>query len=293
MNSYEVFVFIVREGSFSAAAKKLHRTPSAVSKLVSQLESTLNVQLFDRSTRSLKLTEAGKLYFERAEDIVKRMHDATTELREFTGEPSGRIRITFPNALSNSPIIPVLAEFTQQYPKVNFDINVSVEKKNLIHDDFDFAFRLGVLPDSGMKAIHLFDIEPAFAASPSLIKKQGGIPKSASELLRYPLLTPNNIDVIKHLLSIAPDLSPDQQGVFHTGIDISTFLNLAMAGFSACFCFKHSIQDHVASGALVDITPPELNFKTPVSLVYQSYQNMPVKFQCFIQQFKRVFIETP
>lgn len=291
MNSYEVFVSIVKYGSFSAAAKKIHRTPSAVSKQISQLESQLNVQLFDRTTRNLKLTEAGQIYYERAQDIVKRMQDAKTELLEFSGEPNGRIRITFPNSLSDSPIIPVLAEFTQRYPNVSFDINVSVEKKSLIKDDFDFAFRIGPLPDSGMKAIRLFDIEPAFTASPELIKKHGEPPRSINELLRYPLLTPNNMDIVKQLIASASEGVTGKQGPFHTGVDITTFLNLAKAGFSASFCFKHSIAEHVASGALVDITPPDLGFKVPVSLVFQPYQHMPAKFKCFIEMFRSVFIE--
>ena len=290
MNHYEAFVTVVKEGSFSAAAKKLHRTPSAISKLIAQLEDNLGVQLFDRTTRTIKMTEAGELYYSRALDIARRVQDAESELKEFSGEPCGQIRLTFPNALSSSPIIPVLADFSKRYPKVSFDLNVSVEKKNLLEDNFDFAFRQGPLEDSSMVAIKLFDLEPAFCASPAFVETHGK-PANLQALLQLPLMAPNNVNFIQRMKALQPEDNIDSRslGLFHSGNDISTFYRLAEAGFSASFCFRHSLQEYIDRGTLVDITPKELKVRFPIFLVYQSYQYMPVKHRVFIDTFKKAF----
>ncbi|KZX77009.1 hypothetical protein A3715_11980 [Oleiphilus sp. HI0009] len=291
MNNYEAFDAVVTHGSFTKAAKQLHRSPSAISKLIAQLEEQLGIQLFDRTTRCLNLTEAGKLYSERCKEIVQKMDEAETELREFSGEAVGKIRITFPNALSSSPIIPVLSEFTARYPKVSFDSNASIEKKNLTEDDYDFAFRLGTLEDSGMIGIKLFDIEPAFAASQALVE-QYGKPKHISDLTNYPLLIPNNIP-IKKLLTHEDSPIPHPTNLVHTGVDIATFLNLASSGFAASFCFQHMLKPFIEKGSLIDTTPPDVASKIPVYLIYKNYQYMPVKHRCFIDLFKSAFIDSP
>ncbi|MFT6908000.1 MAG: DNA-binding transcriptional LysR family regulator [Oleiphilaceae bacterium] len=108
MNSYDIFVEVVKLKSFSAVAKKFHRSPSAISKL----EQKLNVQLVDRTTRSLSVTEASKLYYERCQDISSRMHDAEAELKELSDEPSGTINVTWPTAISYSRVVDVLSDFT-------------------------------------------------------------------------------------------------------------------------------------------------------------------------------------
>ena len=104
MNTYDLFVEVVKFKSFSEAAKKLHRSPSAISKQISQLEQKLNTQLIDRTTRSLSVTEAGRIYYEKCLDISARMQDAEAELKELSEEPQGIINITWPTALSYSKV---------------------------------------------------------------------------------------------------------------------------------------------------------------------------------------------
>lgn len=288
INNYEVFVSIVKLGSYSAAAKQLHKSPSAISKQITLLEQTLGVQLFDRTTRSLKMTEAGELYYSRALDIVRRIKDAETELKELAGEPSGRIRVTFPNALSSSPIIKVMSLYANQYPKVTFDINVSIEKKSLIDDDFDFAFRMGPLEDSGMVAVKLFEVSPRFCASPSFIAKHSH-PRTIKELLELPILIPNNLNMQRHVKMLEPTLDWGEFKHIHTGVDVATFVNLARQGFAASLCFEHMVSSEFADGSLIDITPPKLRSPLPIYLVYQNYQYMPVKHRCFVDTFKQAF----
>ncbi len=288
MNTHITFVTVVQSGSFSAAAKQLHKTPSAISKQIAQLEQKLGVQLFDRTTRVLKITDAGQIYYERSCDIARRIDDTENELKEFSGEPGGLLRLTWPNALSTSPVTPFLAAFTHQYPKIVFDINVSVERRNLIEEKFDFAFRQGPLEDSSLVAIHLFDIEPLFVATPAFIA-QFGHPNTLPELLTMPLITPSNMDLAKLLKPLAPDMDWSKFQRLHKGIGLMTFLELAKLGFSATLCFRHMVQSDLDNGTLIDITPSIPTPKQPIFLVYQNYQYMPAKHRVFIDAVKAEF----
>ena len=122
MNTYEVFVSVVKQGSFSKAAKVLHRSPSAICKQMSALEKKLDVQLFDRTTRNLSITEAGQVYYERCKYIKQKINDAEDEIKSLSSESSGILRLTWSNSLSHSRIVDVLRGFSEQYPKINFDI---------------------------------------------------------------------------------------------------------------------------------------------------------------------------
>lgn len=289
MNSYEIFVAIVKQGSFSAAAKHLHRSPSAISKQISQLEQKLGVQLFDRTTRVLRLTEAGRIYHERALDIARRVQDAEAELKDFSGEPSGVIRITWPNALSSSKIIDVIADFSKRNPKITFDINVSVQRLNLVENSVDFAFRLGPLEDSSMVAIQLFDIEPTFCAAPSFIDTFG-FPTDLQAAFELPLLIPSNVNLVQQMRKLMPDLDWSRCTRISRGLDIPTFLNLSRKGAFASFCFKHMIDEDLKSGSLIEIPLPIPQAKLPVYLVYQNYQHMPAKNRGFIDAVKHAFL---
>ncbi len=288
MNAHLTFVTVVQLGSFSAAAKQLHKTPSAISKQIAQLEQQLGVQLFDRTTRVLVVTDAGKIYYERSCDIVRRIEDTKIELMEFSGEPNGLIRLTWANALSCSPITAFLAKFTHQFPKIVFEINVSVDRRNLVEEKFDFAFRQGLLEDSSLVAIKLFDIQTIFCATPEFIAKFGH-PKTIHELMDLPLLIPSTIDLAKQLKFVQPEIDWSKFRRLHRGIDLMTFIELCKMDFSATFCFKHMVEAELEQGTLVDITPPMPLPTVPVSLVCKNYQYMPAKHRVFIDAIKEDF----
>lgn len=288
MNSYEIFVEVVKLKSFSAVAKKFHRSPSAISKHISQLEQKLNVQLIDRTTRSLSVTEAGKLYYERCQDISARMQNAEIELKELSGEPCGTINITWPTAISYSRVIDVLSEFTDKYPGIKVNLNVSLDVLNLTDESIDIAFRSGPLIDSPMIAMTLFTMQPIFCASPDAITRFG-FPETVKELVKFPMLIQSNINALKKARASFPGFKDISLGEQHMANDLVANMQMAKKGMGVTFLFRHMVEQELTDGSLVQLIPNIPLPPVPVHLMYQKLNYMPMKIRYLIDFFKEAF----
>jgi len=291
MNTYHTFVTVVKLGSFSAAAKKLHRSPSAISKKISLLEQQLNVQLFDRTTRTLAVTEAGKLYFERCQDISQRISEAESELKSFSGEPGGVIKITWPNAISTSSVVDVLGDFTDTFPNIKVAVTVTNDRVNLIDESIDFAFRMDTLSDSSMVAIELFRISPVICASPDFVEKYG-MPQNIQALAKTPLLLLNYSNVIQKFWKAFPGMKSLNIEDHHRVNDINALYNMAKKGMGATFIFRHTVEKELEEGALIDLMPNYDLPQLPVYLMFNKFTYMPKKMAVFIEFFKQRYIST-
>mgnify|MGYP003671436407 CR=1 FL=1 len=288
MNSYDIFVEVVKLKSFSAVAKKFHRSPSAISKHISQLEQKLNVQLVDRTTRSLAITEAGELYYERCQDISARMQDAEAELKELSDEPRGTINITWPTAISYSRIVDVLSDFTAKYPGIKVNLNVSLNVLNLTDENIDIAFRSGPLNDSPMIAMTIFSMQPIFCAAPIFVERFG-FPKTVKELSKLPMLVLNDINIVKKARSSFSDLKEVDLAQQHTANDLVANMQMAKKGMGATFVFQHMVEKELAEGSLLKLIPDNPLPPVQVHLMYQKLSYMPKKIRYFIDFFKEAF----
>jgi len=285
MNTYHTFVTVVKLGSFSAAAKKLHRTPSSISKKIGLLEQKLNVQLFDRTTRTLAVTEAGKLYYERCQDISRRINNAENELKNFSGEPCGPIRITWPNTISTSKIVDVLAAFTEAYPNIQVDVTVTNDRVNLIDENIDFAFRMDSLLDSSMVAIEILKITPVICASASFVEKYG-MPKDMHALAKRPMLLLNHTIAVQKFWKSLPGLKNLNIEEHHRVNDINALFQMATRGIGATLIFRHTVERALANGTLVDLMPDYELPSLPIYLMYHKFNYMPKKMRIFIDFFR-------
>jgi DNA-binding transcriptional LysR family regulator len=285
MNTYDLFVEVVKLKSFSEAAKKFHRSPSAISKQISQLEQKLNTQLIDRTTRSLSITEAGRLYYEKCLDISARMQDAEAELKELAEEPQGIINITWPTAISYSKVVDALSAFIDQYPKIRIKLNANIDVLNLTDENIDIAFRSGPLIDSPMVAITLFKMQPIFCSSPEAIAKFG-FPETIQELTQAPMVILNNFNILQKARAALPDFKNLNIEDHHSTNDLQANLNMVKKGMGSTFLFKHMVEKELTEGTLVQVIPGLKFPPVPVHLMYQKLNYMPKKIRCFIDFFK-------
>ncbi len=151
----EVFVRVARAGSFSAAARDLDQTPSAVSKQIGRLEDRLGARLFDRTTRQVRLTEAGAAFFERCARIVSEMEEAERAVSHSHGAPRGTLRLNAPVVFGCRHVVPLLAEFLAAYPEVRIDVTFNDRYVDLLEEGVDVAIRIGELTDSNLIARRL------------------------------------------------------------------------------------------------------------------------------------------
>lgn len=168
----QVFLKVVETGSFTAAAEELGLTKSSTSRQVTALEKRLGVRLLQRSTRSLRLTNAGEVYFERARTALADLMDLESLVTGFGSEPVGRLRITCPGSFAscNSELFGC---FARDNPKVSLQIVETDRFTDLIGEGFDFAFRGGKTPDPSLVGESLVCFETGLYASSDYVERCG------------------------------------------------------------------------------------------------------------------------
>jgi len=184
----EVFARVVEKGSFSAAARSLDLTPSAVSKLIGRLEARLGTRLLARTTRALTLTEEGATYHRAAQRILQDLNEVDQALA--TGTARGRIRINASLPLGTAFVAPSIGRFVEDNPNLTVDLSFTDEVVNLLEEKADVAIRVGDLPDSALKARKLAQSRLVVCASPHYLERWG-MPKAPADLRHHNCLTFN------------------------------------------------------------------------------------------------------
>lgn len=181
LNDVLVFTAVVSAGSFSAAARKLDLPPSAVSRRVARLEERLGYKLLHRTTRSLGLTDAGRIYYERTAAIARELEDAARALADLHDATAGRVRLTAPPD-DGGIIWSLVSGFLHTHPHVDVEIIHTLEYLDLVESGIDIALRGGAAPDSTeFGAKRLFDSRMLLVASPAYLAAEG-TPQSLEDL---------------------------------------------------------------------------------------------------------------
>ncbi|MFK5947310.1 MAG: LysR substrate-binding domain-containing protein [Methylococcales bacterium] len=186
--SIALFVKVVQLKSFSEVSRRVGVSVSTVSRKVSQLEESLGARLLERSTRKLRLTQIGQEYFELCQRGINEFEAASLMVNNHQTETEGVLRISVPPSLDKCLVLPLVARFQTQFPKVRIRIWATDRKVNLIEDGVDIALRVGELKDSSLVARKLLKYRHILVASPTYIEKMG-MPKYPSELSQHSLLS--------------------------------------------------------------------------------------------------------
>lgn len=184
-----VFVTVVEAGGFTAAARKLALTPSAVSKLVNRLEARLGARLLQRSTRQLHTTPEGDAFYTQSKRILDDIDGAEREAAQGAA-PRGRLRINCFVPFGVRHLLPILPEFAQRYPDIALDVVVSDAVVDLLEDRTDIAIRTGKLKESNLVARQLGEDTMVVAASPAYLARHG-TPRTLADLQHHNLLAFN------------------------------------------------------------------------------------------------------
>lgn len=169
----ETFATVVEKGSFTAAAEALGISKPVVSKQVSHLEQHLGVQLMQRTTRRLHLTQAGEVFASYSKRIMSEVREAEQSVLPLQSEPRGRLRISAPESLAVSLLPEVLLSFQQKFPKLELDVLISGRFVDLVEEGIDVALRVGEMEDSSLIARLLMPCSFHVCASAKYLEKNG------------------------------------------------------------------------------------------------------------------------
>lgn len=175
------FVTAAKYGSFTLAARALDLSPQAVATSIARLETALGARLFNRTTRSIALTEEGHAFLTRAEIGLAALEDAAQSVRDKEKSPAGVVRVTAGAAFGRRYLIPILPGFQKRFPDVRLDVSFDDRKVDLVRDGFDVAMRGGSIADSSLITRRICALSSVTIASPAYLKKYG-VPRVPDDL---------------------------------------------------------------------------------------------------------------
>lgn len=173
LTGLEVFVRVVRAGSFSAAARELNQTPSAVSKQIARLEDRLGARLLNRTTRRLGLTEVGAAFHARAERILGEVEEAEQAVSHLNAAPRGTLRLDMPSSFGRLYIAPLLPRFLSRYPDIRIDASLNDRYIDPLEEAVDLVIRIGELSDSSLIARRLAPNRRVVCGTPAYFARYG------------------------------------------------------------------------------------------------------------------------
>jgi DNA-binding transcriptional LysR family regulator len=166
-----LYVDVVREGSFTAAARHVGISKQAVSERIYKLEAALGVRLLQRTTRSLRMTDAGMRYHAECAQIAQQIEQANLAVQVEQATPTGLLRISAPMLYGRNRLIPAIQTYTARYPNVQVSLRLSDGIVNLVDEGIDVALRVSHLNDSSLSVRRLGEVSSYFVASPALLNK--------------------------------------------------------------------------------------------------------------------------
>lgn len=184
LQELSAFVKVVQTGSFTRAADSLGTQKAHLSRVITQLEKKLGVRLLERTTRSLSLTEVGREMFERAVGILGAVDDAKRAAQKTQAQPRGVLKLTCGVEFGMISVSRWIAEYLQKYSQVQVQAEFTGHLVDLVHEGFDLAIRVGVLPDSSLAARRLGNLEYGLFASPDYLARRG-VPLAPAELATH------------------------------------------------------------------------------------------------------------
>lgn len=288
LNDVEVFARVVQRSGFSRAAKDLGVPPSTVSRRVSRLEDSLGVRLLQRTTRTIHLTEAGRIYFERISQALREIESAEVSLRNVQGTPRGRVRMS---TVSEPFLEHVLFDFLERYPDVSLDLDKSHRRVDLVAEGYDLAVRAGALPDSSLVAHKLQSWGSRLVASPAYLERRG-TPRSLLDLRNHDcvILGTSSLSATWQLNGPKGLERVNVTGRFAVNSLLSA-VDGARRGLGIGLLSGHVIERDLRSGALVEVMADHAPPPVDLWVVYPSRTLLAPAVRTLIDRIRDAFRE--
>jgi DNA-binding transcriptional LysR family regulator len=186
----KVYIAVAEEQGFSAASRRLNMSAPTVTRAVAHLEETLKVKLLNRTTRYVRMTEAGARYLEDAKRILHDVKVANESALGINATPQGKISVTAPVLFGQQFVLPTITDYLERYPQTQVNAVFLDRVVNLLEEGHDVGIRIGELVDSSMRAKKVGSVRLILVASPEYLAKNG-IPKNCQDLAQHSLIAAN------------------------------------------------------------------------------------------------------
>jgi len=280
-HAMRVFVRIAETGGFAEAARQLHMSPPAVTRAVAALEGTIGARLLTRTTRAVKLTEAGARYFEDCRRILAAIEEAEAAAAGSYATPTGVLTVTSSVLFGQFYIMPIMTEFLDLHPQVTGRMLFLDRVVNLVDEGVDVAIRIGHLPDSSYSATRVGSVRRVICGSPDYFEARG-LPRHPSDLLQHRIIAATSAWTslewrFGHEGAIAVNVKP---ALFSNSNEAA--IGAARSGWGLTRALSYQIGPDLLDGrlqiVLEDFEQPPL----PVHIVHPEGRNASAKVRAFI-----------
>jgi LysR family transcriptional regulator for bpeEF and oprC len=295
IKAMQCFVRIVEAKSFTRAAETLNLPRASLTATMQHLEAWLGTQLLQRTTRSISLTSDGADYYAHCVEILAAVDAAEAPYRGAGGGPRGRLRIELPGALGRRVVVPRLAQFHQRYPDVELVVSMSDRLADLTRDGTDCALRVGELEDSSLVGRPVGSMRFVTCAAPGYLA-QRGVPLTLEDLDRHLGVIhfsgrtgrPFDWDFVVDGVPLRRRLD----GTIAVN-DADAYISCGLQALGLIQAASYMVQEHLASGALVEVLADWPAAPMPVSLVYPQGRIGSPKLRVFAQWIDELFAAEP
>lgn len=297
LGSIEQFCKAAELGSFTAAAEFFGVTPAAVSRSISRLEQRLGVRLFSRTTRSMKVTNEGALFWKECQLALEQIAEAERAITGAQSVPSGLLRISVSAAYGTYRLLPLMPRFTETYPQIDIELSISDKIIDFVEEGFDLAIRLGIQRDSRLVAYKLEDASLGVFATPDYLAKKG-TPHSLDDL--------ENHDCIQY---VSPNTGRPLQWLFHgeKGEEIEQPIRSRMrvqndalgcvawvnAGGGLYQTYRFVATSALKRGDLVEVLRNHGGRSRPFSILYPQNRHLSAKVRAFVDFLRATLLAQP
>jgi DNA-binding transcriptional LysR family regulator len=274
-------VEVVNGGTFAGAAKRLNVSPAQITSHIKSLEARLGIQLLNRTTRKVNLTEAGRTYYERCAHIIAEVDEADSIVSALQATPSGTLRLNTSVALARL-VAPLITEYVKIYPHVAFDLVMTDRIADLVDDEFDLALRAGPLADSSLVSRRIGLGRLVLCASPAYVAEHGA-PTRPAELERHNCLLSFNSFPGRGWRFAGEDVEEEitATGNFRTN-SVEALRMAALSGLGIALLPAVIIADDLRAGSLTQLLPEFRTNEAIIQAVYPPSRHLSAKARTFI-----------
>ncbi|NII54644.1 LysR family transcriptional regulator [Luteibacter sp. SG786] len=296
LGSIELFCLAGELGGFTAAASAAGVTPAAVSRSVARLEARLGVRLFVRSTRQIRLTDAGRVYMEQCRQALAQFADAERMASGQEAQLSGRLRISAPTTYAHYRLLPALPAFHREHPGIHLDLHISNRNIGFADEAFDLAIRVRAPVDSSLIVRHLEDSALVVVAAPTYLAAHG-VPRTLADLARHECIQfdlPSSGRRIPWLFrQDGADVEFEAESSYTVSEDVLGGVTLARAGAGLFQAYRFVVQEYLESGSLVEVLADFGGRSRPYNLLYPHSRFVPPRVRAFIDFLTARVAATP
>ena len=282
LQAMTTFVAVVDSGGFASAARKLNLSPPVVTRAVAELEERLGLRLLTRTTRFVRVTDAGARFAEDCRRILADVEEAETVATGTHAAPRGTLSLTAPVLFGQLYVTPILVHYLQKYPEVDAQCLFLDRVVNVVEEGIDVAVRIGELPDSALHAARVGSVRRVLVAAPAYLEAQG-VPQRPEDMARHTIVSASGVTPVSEWRfddGGQPLLQRLQPRLRTTTNDSA--IAAAVAGLGITRLLSYQVAEHVRSGKLQIVLEDFEAAPWPVHVVHHEGRRATRKVRAFI-----------